>query len=189
LVTRVGVLAIQGDVAEHSEALRRAGTQPIPVRRPDQLGDLDALVLPGGESTTIGQLAGEAGLLEPLRRFVDSGRAVWGTCAGVILLADSVGGASPVVGGLPVEVDRNAFGRQVDSFEADVDVPVFGPPRFRAVFIRSPAIRVVRPGADVLARLDDGAVVAVRAGAVLGTVFHPELTDDLRWHRLFLSFL
>jgi 5'-phosphate synthase pdxT subunit len=188
-VRRVGVLALQGDVAEHAAALRRLGAEPVPVRRPADLAGLDALILPGGESTTIGQLAGELGLLAPLRDFVATGRPVWGTCAGLILLARDAGRDQPLVGGLDVTVSRNHFGRQVDSFEADLDVAELGGGPFRAVFIRAPAILAAGPAVEVLARLESGEIVAVRQHHLLATAFHPELTDDLRWHALFLALL
>ncbi len=184
---RVGVLALQGDVAEHAGALARCGVAAVRVRRPADLAGLDALVLPGGESTTIGQLAVDYGLVQPLRDFVASGKPVWGTCAGLILLARDAGHAQPLVGGLDVRVDRNAFGRQVASFETDLDVAGLAGGPFRAVFIRAPAVVEAGPGVDVLARLDDGPIVAVRQGAILGTAFHAELGDDLRVHRLFLG--
>ncbi|RIL09792.1 pyridoxal 5'-phosphate synthase glutaminase subunit PdxT [bacterium] len=187
MVKRVGVLALQGDVAEHAGALARCGVAAVRVRRPADLAGLDALVLPGGESTTIGQLAVDYGLVQPLRDFVASGKPVWGTCAGLILLARDAGHAQPLVGGLDVRVDRNAFGRQVASFETDLDVAGLAGGPFRAVFIRAPAVVEAGPGVDVLARLDDGPIVAVRQGAILGTAFHAELGDDLRVHRLFLG--
>jgi 5'-phosphate synthase pdxT subunit len=184
---RVGVLALQGDVAEHERALAAAGAEPHRVRTAGELAGLEALILPGGESTTIGQLAEELGLIEPLRDFVASGRPVWGTCAGLILLARGVGRDQPLVGGLDVDVDRNAFGRQVDSFEVDLAIAGLDGAPFRAVFIRAPAVVDVGPGVDVLARLAEGPIVAVRQGHVLGTAFHPELTGDLRLHRYFLA--
>ncbi|MCE7939178.1 MAG: pyridoxal 5'-phosphate synthase glutaminase subunit PdxT, partial [Chloroflexi bacterium CFX6] len=168
-------------------ALARCGVAAVRVRRPADLAGLDALVLPGGESTTIGQLAVDYGLVQPLRDFVASGKPVWGTCAGLILLARDAGHAQPLVGGLDVRVDRNAFGRQVASFETDLDVAGLAGGPFRAVFIRAPAVVEAGPGVDVLARLDDGPIVAVRQGAILGTAFHAELGDDLRVHRLFLG--
>jgi 5'-phosphate synthase pdxT subunit len=184
---RVGVLALQGDVAEHEAALRRVGATPVRVRRAADLEGLDALVLPGGESTTIGQLATDFGLVEPLRAFVRSGRPVWGTCAGLILLAEDAGRDQPLVGGLDVRAERNAFGRQVDSFEIDLPIAALGAEPFRAVFIRAPSVATVGRGVEVLARLDDGTIVAVRQGSILATAFHPELTGDDRLHKLFLA--
>jgi 5'-phosphate synthase pdxT subunit len=183
---RVGVLALQGDVAEHEAALRRAGATPVRVRRAADLEGLDGLIIPGGESTTIGALAAEYGLLEPIRAFVRAGKPAWGTCAGLILLASSTGTDQPLIGGLDIDVDRNAFGRQVDSFETDLPIPALGAPHFPAVFIRAPAVRRAGEGVDVLARLDDGTIAAVAAGPLLGTAFHPELTGDGRLHELFL---
>lgn len=184
---RVGVLALQGDVAEHLAALAACGAEGRPARRPEDLAGLDALVLPGGESTTIGMLATEYGLVEPIRAFVASGRPVWGSCAGLILLARDAGRPQPLIGGLDIRADRNAFGRQVDSFEADLAVPVLGEAPFRGVFIRAPAVAAVGPGVEVLARLGDGTIVAVRQGMLFGTAFHAELAGDLRWHRYFLA--
>jgi 5'-phosphate synthase pdxT subunit len=186
-VKRVGILALQGDVAEHAGALADCGAEPVPVRRVADLAGLDALILPGGESTTIGQLAEEQGLLGPLRDFVAGGRPVWGTCAGLILLAQDVGQDQPLIGGLDVSVSRNHFGRQVASFEADLDLEGVDGGPFRAVFIRAPAILATGPGVEVLARLPEGEVVAVRQGPLLATAFHPELTPDRRLHRLFLG--
>lgn len=183
----VGVLALQGDVAEHEAALRRVGVSPRRVRRPTDLDGLAGLILPGGESTTIGQLAAEFGLLDPLRAFVASGKPVWGTCAGMILLAESAGRAQPLIGGLDVVVDRNHFGRQVDSFEINLSVAGLDGGPFHAVFIRAPAIATAGPAVTVMARLDDGTIVAVRQGALLATAFHPELAGDDRLHRRFLE--
>jgi 5'-phosphate synthase pdxT subunit len=184
---RVGVLALQGDVSEHESALRRVGAVPGRVRRPADLEQLDALILPGGESTTIGQLVTEFGLLSPLRAFVASGRPVWGTCAGMILLAESAGREQPLLGGLDVVVERNHFGRQVDSFEADLHIAGLAGEPFHGVFIRAPAVASAGPSVAVLARLDDGTIVAVQQGSLLATAFHPELTGDDRLHRLFLA--
>jgi 5'-phosphate synthase pdxT subunit len=187
MVTRVGVLSLQGDVAEHEEAVRRCGAEPRRVRRSGELEGLAALIVPGGESTTIGKMASDYGLIDPLRSFVASGRPVMGTCAGLILLADDADHPQPLVGGLDAKVRRNAFGRQVDSFELDLAIEGIGPPTFRAVFIRSPAITCVGPRASVIARLEDGTIVGVRQDNVIGVSFHPELTDDIRLHRLLLT--
>jgi 5'-phosphate synthase pdxT subunit len=186
---RIGVLAMQGDVAEHVAALRRAGAQPVEVRLPGDLEDLAGLVIPGGESTTIGKLLAEWQVLDPLRRAIERGFPVWGTCAGAILLAKDVRDAlpgQPLLGVMEITVRRNAFGRQVQSFEIDLDVPAVGKRPYHAVFIRAPKIEAVGPGAEVLARLPDGTIVAARQGHLLATSFHPELTGDLRFHRLFL---
>jgi 5'-phosphate synthase pdxT subunit len=188
---RVGVLALQGAFVEHEQALAGLGVEPVRVRLPRHLDGLDGLILPGGESTTIGRLIQRWGLLEPIRAFAQSGRPLWGTCAGLILLARDVGRDQSLIGVLDVTVERNAFGRQVDSFEADLTVPVLAEPGrpLRAVFIRAPLVTRVGAGVDVLAHLDNGQMVAVRQGHLLGTVFHPELTDDDRFHRYFLSFM
>lgn len=189
-VARIGVLALQGDFREHIQVLRRLGAEVNEVRLPQHLAGLDGLILPGGESTTVGKLAMEYQLLEPLRELAASGVPLWGTCAGLILLARDVGREQPLVGALNVQVNRNAFGRQVDSFEAELKVPVLTEPErpFRAVFIRAPLVTYVGPAVNVLARLDDSnGVVAVQQGHVLGTAFHPELTNDDRFHRYFLA--
>jgi len=181
----VGVLALQGDFLEHKGMLRGLGAQPVEVRLPGQLDGLDALIIPGGESTTIGKLAVTYGLLEPLREFARH-KPVWGTCAGMIMLARDIGRAQPLLGLMNITVNRNAFGRQVDSFETDLDVPALGPQPFRALFIRAPLVTAVGEGVEVLARLDGHGVVAVRQGHWLATAFHPELTGDSRFHRYFL---
>jgi 5'-phosphate synthase pdxT subunit len=187
---RIGVLALQGDFIEHLTVLRRLGVETAEVRLPAELAGLDGLIIPGGESTTVGKLAVTYGLVEPIRELARSGRALWGTCAGLILLArraaDGVPG-QPLLGLLDVAVVRNGFGRQVDSFEADLEVPRLGPPPFRGVFIRAPYVQDWGPAVEVLARMDDGRVVAVQEGHLLGTAFHPELTGDERFHRHFLQ--
>ncbi|RME11036.1 MAG: pyridoxal 5'-phosphate synthase glutaminase subunit PdxT [Ardenticatenia bacterium] len=190
----IGVLALQGGFREHEEMLARLGATPRKVRRAEELEGLDALIIPGGESTTIRRLASAHGLIEPIRAFAQH-HPVWGTCAGLIALANDIGGEPPIFGGLNVRVQRNAFGRQVDSFETELAVPALdavaeeeerGRP-FPAVFIRAPVIEQVGEGVDVLATLDDGRIVAVQQGHLLGTAFHPELTDDTRFHRYFLQ--
>jgi pyridoxal 5'-phosphate synthase pdxT subunit len=183
----VGVLALQGDVREHARMLASTGVEPVLVRRPAELAEVDALVLPGGESTTIGRLADLYGLLEPLRERVRAGLPVLGTCAGLVLLADEVLDGRPdqlTLGGLDVTVRRNAFGRQVDSFEADLDLADVDGGPVRAVFIRAPWVERWGPGVEVLASVD-GHPVAVRQGSLLATSFHPELTGDTRVHELF----
>lgn len=186
-MTVVGVLAIQGDVAEHAAALRRCGAEVRLVRRPADLDGLDGLVLPGGESTAIGLLAREDGVLDAIRRYVEHGGAAWGTCAGLVLLARDAGHPQPLVGGLDVVVDRNAFGPQVFSFETDLDIAGLPGGPFRAVFIRAPAVRTAGADVEVLARLDDGRIVAVRQGRLLATAFHPELAGDDRLHQQFVD--
>lgn len=187
---RIGVLALQGDFAEHSLVLQRIGAQAVEVRLPGQLEDLDGLIIPGGESTTIGKLAVAYELMEPLKRF-GTERAIWGTCAGAIFLSKDARRQQPLLGLMDITVERNAFGRQVASFEADLDVPAFGqsgiaPGPFHAIFIRAPLIDSVQGQAQVLASLDDGRIVAAQQGRLLATSFHPELTPDDRFHRYFL---
>jgi len=188
----VGILALQGDVAEHAAALRRAGARPVEVRLPAQLDAVGGLIIPGGESTAIGKLMAEWGLLEPLRARIAAGLPVWGTCAGAILLARHVLDAlpgQPLLESMDITVRRNAFGRQLQSFTTTLDVPALGAPPFQAVFIRAPKIEAVGEDAEVLARLPDGTIVAARQGALLASSFHPELTGDVRFHRLFLTTL
>ena len=187
---KIGVLALQGAFIEHEKILTRIGAEVVEVRLPQHLEDLDGLIIPGGESTTIGKVARRWGLLEPLRAFAQSGRPLWGTCAGMIFIAkDVVDGKpdQPLLALVDVTVRRNAFGRQVDSFEADLEIAALGEEPFHAVFIRAPLIERVGEGVEVLAKLEDGAIVAVRQGNLLATAFHPELTDDDRFHRYFLS--
>jgi 5'-phosphate synthase pdxT subunit len=187
---KIGVLALQGAFVEHEKILTRIGVEVVEVRLPEHLENLDGLIIPGGESTTIGKVARQWELLEPLRAFARSGCPLWGTCAGMIFIAkDVVDGKpdQPLLALMDVTVRRNAFGRQVDSFEADLDVPALGNEPFHAVFIRAPFIERVGEEVKVLARLDDGTVVAVRQGNLLATAFHPELTEDDRFHRYFLN--
>ena len=184
----IGVLALQGDFREHREVLQRMGSHAREVRLPHDLDGLDGLILPGGESTTIVRLMHSSGLLEPLRTLARDGFPMWGTCAGTILLAkrlDETG--MPALQAMDITVRRNAFGRQVDSFETDLSVPALGDNPFRAVFIRAPIIEEVGPDVEVLARLADGTPVAARERRLLATAFHPELTSDIRLHRLFLD--
>jgi 5'-phosphate synthase pdxT subunit len=185
---QVGVLALQGDIAEHIAMLRSIEPlETVEVRLPGQLEAIDGLILPGGESTTIGKLMVEYGLLEPLRRRIASGMPVFGTCAGAILLARDIGGlAQPLIGVMDLVIRRNAFGRQLQSFEANLPIAAIGDPPLRAVFIRAPAIEAVGTGVEVLARLQDGTIVAARERNMLVTAFHPELTRDDRLHRFFL---
>ncbi|MDK3258430.1 pyridoxal 5'-phosphate synthase glutaminase subunit PdxT [Blastococcus capsensis] len=190
----IGVLALQGDVREHVAALQAEGADARSVRRPEELADVDGIVLPGGESTTIARLAGRFGLLEPLREALRAGLPAYGTCAGMILLADRLVDAppgQPTVGGLDVTVRRNAFGRQVDSFESGVDLAGIGGGSLQAVFIRAPWVEEAGPGVEVLGRVvggaADGRIVAVRQGNVVATSFHPELTGDRRVHALFVD--
>jgi 5'-phosphate synthase pdxT subunit len=187
VTARVGVLALQGDVREHLRALTDAGADAVPVKTLAELDAVDGLVIPGGESTTIGKLLGIFGLLEPLRTRVRDGMPAYGSCAGMILLADRVldgKPGQPLVGGLDVAVRRNAFGRQVDSFESDLEVAGIG--SVHAVFIRAPWVEECGPGVEVLASVE-GHPVAVRQGPLLATSFHPELTGDRRVHALFVD--
>ncbi len=184
----VGVLALQGDVRSHVRRLSSLGAQGLPVKRPEQLDGLDALIVPGGESTTISMLAQRWGLLEPIRALIGEGLPVFGSCAGMIMLADTVLGGRPdqlPFGGIDMVVRRNAFGRQVDSFEADVEVSGIAGGPMRAIFIRAPWVESVGDDVGVLAAVDDR-IVAVRQGSLLATSFHPELTGDLRLHEYFL---
>lgn len=187
-MTRIGVLALQGDFAEHLEVLSQLGVDACEVRLPQDLEGLDGLIIPGGESTTISRLLVDFGLLEPLRVKGQNGLPIWGTCAGMIILAKQATDLErPTIAVMEMEVERNAYGRQVESFEADLAVPILGEEPFRAVFIRAPLVRQVRPPAEVLATLEDGTAVAVQQGNLLATAFHPELTDDQRFHRYFLQ--
>jgi pyridoxal 5'-phosphate synthase pdxT subunit len=186
--TTIGVLALQGDFREHREVLERLEVSVPEVRLPRDLAGLDGLILPGGESTTIVRLLRTSGLLEPLRSLARDGFPIWGTCAGMILLAKRLDASGiPALEAMDIAVRRNAFGRQVDSFEADLSMPILGAPPFHAVFIRAPIIEQVGPGVEVLARLADGTPVAARQGRLFATAFHPELTSDLRIHQFFLQ--
>jgi 5'-phosphate synthase pdxT subunit len=185
---RVGVLALQGDFREHLFALEECGVNASIVRRPSELAAVDALVLPGGESTAIAKLARSFEMLEPLKSRIASGMPVYGSCAGMILLADRVLDAAigqETFGGLDITVRRNAFGSQVDSFETDLDFSGITNPPVRAVFIRAPWVESVGPTVEVLAKLEHA--VAVRQGGLLATSFHPELTGDNRIHRFFIE--
>jgi pyridoxal 5'-phosphate synthase pdxT subunit len=184
------VLALQGDFREHLAVLRGLGAEAVPVRRPEELAAIDGLVIPGGESTVIDKLSRSFGMQQPIRQAIGDGLPVYGTCAGLILLADTVldgidGQQS--FGGLDVAVRRNAFGTQVDSFEADLDVPALGEAPVHAVFIRAPVVEQVGTGASALAALGDGRVVAVEQGNLMGTSFHPEVTGETRFHSYFLD--
>jgi 5'-phosphate synthase pdxT subunit len=197
----MGVLAVQGDVREHLNALAALGAQVVGVRRPRELDDVDALVIPGGESTTMDKLVRAFDLQEPLRKRIAGGMPVYGSCAGMIMLADRIAGARPdqeTLGGLDITVRRNAFGRQVDSFEEDLHIPAIAaqtspppghPSTFKAVFIRAPWVEQVGAGVEVLATVEAGPaagkVVAIRAGNLLATSFHPEVTGDHRIHEYF----
>jgi 5'-phosphate synthase pdxT subunit len=185
----VGVLALQGDVAEHLRALAAVGARAVAVRRPEQLGDIGGLVIPGGESTTMWKLAVTFGLMEPVRKRAGAGLPAFGCCAGMIMLADRVADGidgQETFGGIDMTVRRNAFGRQVDSFESDIELRGMAGPPLRAVFIRAPWVEQAGPDVEVLGTdTGTGRIVAVRQGALLATAFHPELTPDLRLHQLF----
>lgn len=186
----VGVFALQGDVREHVAVLRHLGADVREVRTPAQLAEVGGLVIPGGESSVMDKLSRLFGLREPLRERIARGMPVYGTCAGLIMLADRVHDAIEgqlSLGGLDVAVRRNAFGNQLDSFETDLDVPVLGDPPVHAVFIRAPVVDEVGPEVAVLAALDDGRIVAVEQGRLIGTSFHPEVVGETRFHARFLD--
>ena len=186
----VGILAIQGDVIEHRHALERIGAETTEIRLPEQLDGVDGLIIPGGESTTIVQLIDIYDLRDVIRDKVKSGLPTWGTCAGMIVLADRLSDRRPdPLRLMNIDVSRNAFGRQFDSFEQDLDIDGVDGPPFRAVFIRAPVVNSAGAGTEILARLDDGRPVAVRQGRLLATSFHPELTDDSRVHQLFVRMI
>jgi 5'-phosphate synthase pdxT subunit len=188
---KIGVLALQGDFAEHIKMLKQLNVEAVEVRLPEQLKSLDGLIIPGGESTTIGKLAEAYHLIEPLREFGQR-HAVWGTCAGAIFLSNDVSRDQPLLGMMDIKVQRNAFGRQIDSFETDLDIPEVKQATgtkndYHAVFIRAPIIESVGKDVKVLAKVEDGRIVAAQQGHLLATSFHPELTDDTRFHEFFLS--
>ena len=187
----IGVLALQGDVAEHLRALAAAGARGVAVRRPDELDAVDGLIIPGGESTTIWKLTVAFDLVDPLRKRLSAGMPAFGSCAGMIMLADRLtdrASGQQTLGGIDIRVRRNAFGRQVDSFESDIPLRGVAGPAFRAVFIRAPWVEDAAPGVEVLgAEPRTGRIVAVRQGPALATAFHPELTPDRRIHGLFVD--
>jgi len=188
---KIGVLALQGDFAEHIAMLKRLKVDAVEVRLPGQLKGLDGLIIPGGESTTIGKLAVAYNLMQPLREFGQR-HAIWGTCAGAIFLSKDVSRDQPLLGIMDIKVERNAFGRQLDSFEADLNIPELKKATgrkdaYHAVFIRAPIIEAVHGEAKVLASVPDGRIVAAQEGHLLATSFHPELTTDTRFHEYFLS--
>ena len=189
---KIGILALQGDFAEHGVVLKQLGVNSCQVRLPEHLTGLDGLIIPGGESTTIGKLAEAYGLMQPIRSFAAQ-HAVWGTCAGAILLSKDARRQQPLLELMDITVERNAFGRQVASFETDLEIPILqniDPDNHRpyhAVFIRAPLIEAVHGSAKALASLPDGRIVAAQQGKLLATAFHPELTADNRFHRYFLS--
>lgn len=192
---KIGVLALQGAFIEHITMLQRLGVDAVEVRKPEQLADLDGLIIPGGESTTMGLVAERWGLVQPLRDWVRAERPTWGTCAGMILLAERAEGqkqgGQPLIGGLDITVNRNYFGRQTDSFETDLHVPLWADAPFHAIFIRAPAIIALGPTVELLAQVTtktgETVIVAARQKNLLATAFHPELTGDPRWHALFVE--
>jgi len=193
---RIGVLALQGSLIEHIALLERLGVEPPAVKLPKDLVGLDGLIIPGGESTTIGKLAATYKLIDGLKRLAEDGLPMWGTCAGMILLAKEIEGATQLrLDLMDIVVERNAFGRQVESFEADLLIPALDVvsseeekgKRFHAVFIRAPWIKRVGEGVEVLAALNESVIVAARQRNLLATAFHPELTEDTRFHRYFLN--
>ncbi|GAB4420006.1 MAG: pyridoxal 5'-phosphate synthase glutaminase subunit PdxT [Anaerolineales bacterium] len=190
---KIGVLALQGDFAEHISMLKSLGVEAAEVRLPEHLESLDGLIIPGGESTTIGKLAVAYDLMQPLKAFGQR-KAIWGTCAGAIFLSKDIGREQPLLGLMDIKVARNAFGRQVDSFEADLDISELKQATgtedaYHAVFIRAPIIESVFGDAKILASLPDGRIVAAQQAHLLATSFHPELTDDTRFHQYFLSLI
>lgn len=187
---RVGVLALQGDFREHLAVLAGLGAEAVPVKRPEELASVSGLVIPGGESTVMDKLSRMFGLADPLKDAIRSGLPVYGTCAGLIMLADTVLDSidgQQTLGGFDLVVRRNAFGSQLDSFETDLEVPALGGPPVHAVFIRAPVVETVGEAATALASLADGRVVAVEQENLLGTSFHPEMTGDTRFHEYFLA--
>lgn len=188
MAKKVGVLALQGDFAEHARSLEAVGAEPAQVRLPHDMAKIDALIIPGGESTTIARLIEVFGLAREIKGRVEDGMPTWGTCAGMIVLAKSLIEDRPQpLGLMDIRVQRNAYGRQVDSFEADIPVPALGDGRFQAVFIRAPSIEEIGPEVRPLALLNGRQVVAAQEGRVMVTAFHPELTTDTRFHAYFLS--
>lgn len=188
---KIGVLALQGDFAEHISMLKKLGVETAEVRLPKHLDGLDGLIIPGGESTTIGKLAVAYDLLDPLKEFGKT-RAIWGTCAGAIFLSKDIGRDQPLLGLMDIKVQRNAFGRQVDSFETDLEIDELYKATgtehlYHAVFIRAPIIESVGGKVKVLSALEDGRIVAAQEGHLLATSFHPELTNDTRFHEYFIS--
>jgi 5'-phosphate synthase pdxT subunit len=187
-MNRIGVLALQGAFIEHIKVLNALGAEAVPVRLPEQIDALDGLIIPGGESTTIGKLLARWGFINDLKERIQKGLPVFGTCAGMILLAKNVIGLEEYsLGVMDIKIRRNAFGRQRDSFEADLPISALGEPPLHAVFIRAPLIESVGPGVEILAQLPDETIVAAREGNIVVSAFHPELTPDDRFHKYFLA--
>ena len=187
-MTRIGVLALQGDFVEHINMLSKLGVDAAEIRLSSQLDSMDGLIIPGGESTTIVQLMDNFGLTEQIKSLIGNGLPVWGTCAGMIVLARDITDDRPKpLGIIDINVSRNAYGRQVDSFEVPVDIPKLGDPYFNAIFIRAPAINSIGDNVEVLGTLSDGQIIAAQERNIIVTSFHPELTDDTRFHNYFLD--
>lgn len=184
---KIGVLALQGDFIEHEQMLQQLGIDVVEVRLPEDLAGLDSIIMPGGESTTFAKLAVRFGLMEPLRQFANQGKAVWGTCAGLIFLSRDIGRDQPTLELMDIKVKRNAFGRQIDSFTTDLDIKGIDGAPFPGVFIRAPIIESVGPKVQVLCSLEDGAIVAAQQDNLFATSFHPELTHDTRLHAFFVA--
>ena len=187
---RVGVLALQGTFTEHIDSLRQLSVEAPQIRLPHELDTLDGLVIPGGESTTMLRLMESFGLIQPIREMARNGLPIWGTCAGMVLLIKDISNCEmETLALMDAKVKRNAFGSQVDSFEADLDIPLVGEEPYHAIFIRAPIIEEAKPGVEILSRLADGTIVAIRQNRLLACAFHPEFTDDLRFHSYFLKMI
>jgi 5'-phosphate synthase pdxT subunit len=185
---KVGVLALQGTFIEHSDILRQLGVEAPPIRLPRELDTLDGLIIPGGESTTMLRLMVSFRLIQPIREMARDGLPIWGTCAGMVLLAKSISNYEmETLGLMDMKIRRNAFGSQIDSFEADLEIPAVGEEPFHAVFIRAPIVKEAEPGVKILSCLPDSTIVAARQNRLLACAFHPEFTDDLRFHSYFLN--
>jgi len=185
---RVGVLALQGTFIEHIEIMQQLGVEALPIRLPHELNTLNGLIIPGGESTTMLRLMESFGLIQPIREMARDGLAIWGTCAGMVLLAKSISNYEmETLGLMDMKVRRNAFGSQIDSFEVDLEIPLVGEEPFHAVFIRAPVIKEAESGVKILSRLPDSTIVAAKQNRLLACAFHPEFTDDLRFHSYFLN--
>jgi len=185
---KVGVLALQGTFIEHIDIMRQLGVEAPQVRLPDELDTLDGFIIPGGESTTMLRLMESFGLIQPIREMARDGLPIWGTCAGMVLLAKSVSNYEmETLGLMDMQIWRNAFGSQIDSFEVDLEIPLVGEEPFHAIFIRAPIVKEAKPGVKILSRLRDSTIVAAKQNRLLACAFHPEFTDDLRFHSYFLN--
>jgi 5'-phosphate synthase pdxT subunit len=185
---KVGVLALQGTFKEHIDILQQLGVEALPIRLPNELNALDGLIIPGGESTTMLRLMESFELIQPIREMAQDGLAIWGTCAGMVLLAKSISNYEmETLGLMDMKIRRNAFGSQIDSFEVDLEIPLVGAEPFHAVFIRAPIIKEAEPTVKILSSLPDNTIVAARQNRLLACAFHPEFTDDLRFHGYFLN--